>query len=141
MTIDRDLVTRKLLLVAADLDPLRVILARGLNAYLADRISQAAVERHLERIVTRMIDVNYHLITAIGHPPPADYHTSFVRLIDLGALAAEFAHRVARSAGLRNRLVHDYEDIDPRKVFEAMGDALRDVPEYLARVNEFMKRA
>lgn len=139
MTIDRELVTRKLLLVATDLESLAPIYAKGLHAYLTDTIDQSVVERRLERTVSRMIDINYHLITSVGQPPPADYHSSFLKLADSGVCDVEFARRIAR-AGLRNRLVHDYEDLDPHKVFEALGDALRDVPHYLERVNAYVKR-
>jgi uncharacterized protein YutE (UPF0331/DUF86 family) len=88
-----------------------------------------------------MIDINYHLITSIGQPPPADYHSSFVKLADAGVLDSEFARTISRAAGLRNRLVHDYEDLDPHKVYDALGDALRDVPIYLEQVNAYVKRS
>ncbi|MGI8672856.1 MAG: DUF86 domain-containing protein [Luteitalea sp.] len=42
-------------------------------------------------------------------------HASFVRLAELGIVDPAFAKRIARSAGLRNRLVHDYEGIDHPK--------------------------
>lgn len=141
MTIDRELVTRKLLLVTADIESLAAIRDKGRNAYLTNSIDQAVVERRLERAVGRMIDINYHVITASGHPPPADYHASFLKLGEIGVLDPEFARRIARAAGLRNRLVHDYEDLDPGKVFDALGDALRDVPIHLARVNQYLKAA
>ena len=135
MTIDPELVTRKLLLIAADLAALGAIRARGADAYMQNWIDQAVVERYLERIIGRMIDVNYHLLTASGHAPPADYHASFVRLGETRVLEPEFARRIARSAGLRNRLVHDYEGLDHAKVFAALVDALDDVPQYLDRIN------
>jgi uncharacterized protein YutE (UPF0331/DUF86 family) len=91
MTVDRELVTRKLLLVAADIDALRPLAARGADSYLRSWIDQAVVERYLERIVGRMIDVNYHLLTGSGHPPPADYHASFIRLVELQVLDPDFA--------------------------------------------------
>lgn len=141
MTIDAELVTRKLLLVTADIDSLTEIRDKGLAAYLGNSIDQAVVERRLERAVGRMIDINYHLITASGQPPPSDYHGSFLKLVELGVLEPDFARGIARAAGLRNRLVHDYEDPDPRKVFEALGEALRDVPTYLGRINDHVKRA
>ncbi|AMY06867.1 hypothetical protein LuPra_00027 [Luteitalea pratensis] len=135
MTIDPELVTRKLLLIAADLAALGPIRARGADAYLQNWIDQAVVERYLERMVGRMIDVNYHVITGSGHPPPADYHASFVRLAEIGVLDPAFAKRIARSAGLRNRLVHDYEGLDHSKVFAALVEALEDVPQFLDRIN------
>jgi uncharacterized protein YutE (UPF0331/DUF86 family) len=138
MTVDSALVTRKLLLIAADLAALRPVADRGLDAYLASHIEQAFVERYLERSIGRMIDVNYHLITGAGQPPPPDYHASFVRLADLGLLDHAFARDIARAAGLRNRLVHDYEGLDPVKVFNALRAAVIDVPRYLEQVNRYV---
>jgi uncharacterized protein YutE (UPF0331/DUF86 family) len=80
VTVDPALVTRKLLLVAADLDALRPVADRGEVAYLGNPVEQAFVERYLERLIGRMIDMNYHLITGAGQPPPSDYYVSFVRL-------------------------------------------------------------
>lgn len=141
MTIDADLVTRKLLLVAADLDPLATIESRGVAAYVGNIVDQAVVERRLERAIGRMIDVNFHVLTASGQPPPPDYHSSFLRLSELGVLDPEFARQIARAAGLRNRLVHDYDDLDPRLVFEALGHALSEIPRYLAAVTAHLKRS
>ena len=56
MTIDSELVTRKLLLIARDLDALTAIRNRGQDAYLTSRVDQAVAERHLERMIGRMID-------------------------------------------------------------------------------------
>jgi uncharacterized protein YutE (UPF0331/DUF86 family) len=140
MTIDADLVTRKMLLITSDLDMLRPVVASGVDAYLASPMHQAAVERYLERVIGRMIDINYHLLTESGHPPPPDYHASFIRLGELHVLAPEFAPQIARAAGLRNRLVHEYEALDPRKVFEALDATLRDVPQYLSQVSDFIAR-
>ena len=140
MTIDTDLVTRKLLLIAADLEPLAAIAARGVAAYESSVVDQAVVERRLERAIGRMIDVNYHLLTASGQPPPPDYHSSFVRMAEFGVLDAGFARQIARAAGLRNRLVHDYDDLDHRLVFEALGTALKDLPRFLAAVHAFLMR-
>jgi len=140
VTIDADLVTRKLLLIASDLDPLGAIAERDVAAYVGSAVDQAVAERRLERAIGRMIDVNYHLLTASGQPPPSDYHTSFLKLADLGVLEAEFARRIARAAGLRNRLVHDYDDLDQRLVFDALHDALRNVPRYVSAVNAYLAR-
>ena len=70
---------------------------------VGDRIDQAVVERYLERAGGRMIDVNFHIIT--GPSIAANrLHPSFLRLAELGVLDADFARRIARATGLRNRL-------------------------------------
>ena len=138
MSVDRELVTRKMTLIVRDLERLGAIHLGGVSAYCENAVNQAVVERYLERLIGRMIDINYHLITEMGDAPPADYHASFLRLAEIKILGVEFAARIARSAGLRNRLVHEYDEIDPRKVFEALGAALDDVPAYLDKVNAFL---
>lgn len=139
--IDAELVTRKMVLIAQDLTALQPIAGKALADYLASPVDEVLVERYLERIIGRMIDVNYHLLTESGHPPPPDYYQSFVQLARLGVLAHEFAARMAGCAGLRNRIVHEYNELDPRKVYEALQGALHDIPLYLRRLEEYLDRA
>ena len=138
--IDPELVTRKMVLIVQDLSALEPIARKALADYLASPIDEVVVERFLERIIGRMIDVNYHLIVETGHPPPPDYYQSFLQLAQLGVLDHEFATRIAGCAGLRNRIVHEYNELDPRKVYEALPAALQDIPVYLQRVRDHLGR-
>jgi len=139
--IDAELVTRKIVLITRDLTALEPIAQRGQPGFLADPTNEALAERYLERMIGRMIDINYHLITETGNPPPADYYGSFTELGGIGALDPETARRLASSAGLRNRIVHEYDELDPKRIFEAVQASLRDIPEYLRQVNAFVSRS
>jgi uncharacterized protein YutE (UPF0331/DUF86 family) len=139
MTVDRELVTRKLVLITQDLDRLQVIAATDLASFVGSDVDQAVAERLLERMIGRMIDVNYHLLTESGEAPPSDYHASFLRLSEIKILDPKLASRIARYAGLRNRLVHLYEEIDPRKMFEAVYSAREDIVAYLRAVQEYLQ--
>ncbi len=138
MTIDRELVTRKCALIVADLKLLEPVGALGREAFVADPVRQAVAERLLERIIGRMIDINFHLLTEMGRLPPKDFYSSFTDLVSLGLLELADAKRLAASTGLRNRLAHEYDEVDPEKVHEALGRALKDVPAYLAAVQRFV---
>jgi uncharacterized protein YutE (UPF0331/DUF86 family) len=137
---DRELVMRKLALIVADLKALAPFAEKKREEYLASDIDEVLVERYLERLIGRMIDVNYHLITEAGYPPPRDYHQSFTQLAKLGVLPADFALQIAACAGLRNRLVHEYDEIDAARVHEAASVAVRDVPEYVRSVQRHLER-
>ncbi|MBI1960240.1 MAG: DUF86 domain-containing protein [Candidatus Rokubacteria bacterium] len=139
--IDRDLVTRKMVLITADLGTLQGMASKDRGSYLASPTDELVAERLLERMVGRMIDINFHLITEAGEAPPADYYESFTRLARLGVLERDFATRIAGSAGLRNRIVHEYDEIDPARVHEALQSAVTDIPAYLRRINDYVGRA
>jgi len=111
--IDRQLITRKMSLILEDVAAMTRLSQLSRERYLEDSINEALAERYLERAIGRMIDINFHLITESGQVPPKDYHESFVRLSTLGVMTADLAKEMAMAAGLRNRIVHEYDDIDP----------------------------
>jgi uncharacterized protein YutE (UPF0331/DUF86 family) len=136
--IDKELVTRKIVLIAEDLKPLGQLASRAVADYIASTTDEVLAERYLERIIGRMIDINYHVLTESGQPPPRDYYESFTALATVGMLDRDFATRIAACAGLRNRIAHEYETIDPLRVHEALQSAVRDIPAYLRRIAEFV---
>jgi uncharacterized protein YutE (UPF0331/DUF86 family) len=137
--IDPQLVTRKLVLIVNDLAPLTDLARKDRDTYMGSPVNEVVTERYLERTIGRMIDINYHLITELGHPPPKDYHDSFITLGTLGILPAQFARDIAFAAGLRNRLVHEYDEIDPERVYEALRIAVRHIPTYVKAIQEYTK--
>jgi uncharacterized protein YutE (UPF0331/DUF86 family) len=139
--VDRELVVRKMALILEDLRAVTSIAEKSLDEYLASHLDEIVSERYLERMIGRMIDINYHLITDAGHAPPRDYYAPFTELATLRILPPAFASQVAMCAGLRNRLVHEYDEIDPRRVHEGLLAAVRDIPEYLQHVHNYVEAA
>jgi uncharacterized protein YutE (UPF0331/DUF86 family) len=139
--IDAELVNRKIVLISPDLDEIQRLAEKRLETFLESRTDEVLAERYLERVIGRMIDINYHLVTESGHPPPRDYYESFLDLAKLDVLPEEFARQIAACAGLRNRIVHEYDAIEPAKVHEGLRAAARDIPRYLACIVEFLKRS
>lgn len=137
--IDPDLVIRKIVLITGDLNALAPIAQKNLEDYLASSTDELVVERCLERIIGRMIDINYHLITEAGHPPPRDDYESFTQLAKLRILLPAFASQIAACAGLRNRIVHEYDEIVPERVYEGLQAAMRDIPEYLRYIHQHLQ--
>ncbi|MDQ7844600.1 MAG: DUF86 domain-containing protein [Armatimonadota bacterium] len=139
MPVDRILVTRKIALILEDLKDLEPLRRLPATEFLASRTHRLVAERLLERIIGRMIDINYHLITEVAGLPPKDFYESFVRLAALGVLSPDLAAALAPAAGLRNRLAHEYNEIDYRKIHEAIGRILEQVGPYLEAVRGFVE--
>lgn len=135
--LDRALVRRKLATIAQNLADLEPIGALSPPAYRADRLRRKAAERLLQELVEAAVDANLHILRALGGPVPEDYYSSFIAMGQHGIVAAELATRLAPSAGLRNRLVHEYDEIDDRIVLQAIGDAGRDFGEYLLQLDQY----
>lgn len=79
-----------------------------------------------------------HLLRAHGSPTPPDYYRSFTLLGQADLIPNELAEALAPSTGLRNRLVHEYDDLDDRIVLEAVAEVRRLFPEYARAVEELL---
>lgn len=136
---------RKLHLIAEDLGRLLQYRDESWESITADFVKLAALERLIERIVMRAIDINEHLIAELGSGTESrtarlTYRETFLRLADLDVYPKDFAERIARSASLRNILVHDYNDADRRIVCGAIRPCLEDYRSYIESVAAFIDR-
>jgi uncharacterized protein YutE (UPF0331/DUF86 family) len=123
-------------LIAGDLKHIIRLAAMALTDYLTDAHAEILAERYVERTVGRMIDINYHIITESGEAPPRDYYESFLKMGILGMIPVDLARRIASCAGLRNRIVHEYDEIDPIRIHEGLQAAARDIPSYLENIEK-----
>lgn len=123
---------RKIKLIQEDLSELESLSTLSFEEMTEKSLNYYATERLLERIVTRAIDINNHIIAekGTGKEEVRRYQDSFLRLADLGVYPQAFAEAIAPSAGLRNILVHDYDGVAPRMIYDSVKDALSQYAEY-----------
>lgn len=138
--IDVDVVRRKLRKLDQYLRELEEVRPGSFEAYMRSVPVRRSVERLIQLLVEVANDVNTHVVVGLGHPPPEDYYDGFIRLGELGVISRELATRIAPSAGERNILVHEYEAIDDRIVYESIPRALDDFRAYGRELLEYLER-
>lgn len=132
--LDAALVRRKLARIARNLEDLEAVEGVSLAEYRGDRFRKKGAERLLQEAIDAAVDANLHLLRVAGASTPPDYYESFLALGRAEVIPDELAERLAPAAGLRNRLVHEYDELDDEKVLEAVATARRDLGEYVAAV-------
>lgn len=138
--LDHDIVRRKLETIVADLRLLEPIAELDVNAYLTEPYRRKATERMLQEIVEAAVDVNAHILVQAGQGAPDDLFASFHGMAGAGVLTSDLATSLAPSAGLRNRLVHEYDRIDDAIVLAAVGQALTLYPQYVAAIEAYLTK-
>ncbi len=129
---------RKLAVIVENLKALQKIENLPPDQYQADIFTRKGTERLLQELVEAAIDINTHILVMDGHGAPPDYHQGFLRLADHGILSRDLAEALAPSAGLRNRLVHEYENIVDTIVLDAVGKAQQLFPQYVAAIERYL---
>jgi len=143
MNIDKELITRKISLIQDDLEKLSELAKFDFEEIVSDFVKQAALERILERIIIRAIDINQHIISNYSaeiKTSPSSFKETFDYLAKIGILPVEFAENISKSIGLRNKLVHEYEDIDEKTVYNSLKDCLIDYKKYCDYILSFIDK-
>ena len=104
--------------------------------YKKDQLKRYAVERLIQLIIDLALDVNNILIKKADKYPAKDYFSSFLELVDLEILPEEFAKDIAPSTGIRNRLVHEYERINDKVVYQNLDKLIKYYLNYIKYVNQ-----
>jgi len=110
----------------------------------ADFYKYNTLERLLEKIIMRAVDVNEHLLSELATEKtrvPESYKETFTELAKLGVYAEEFGKQISNSVGTRNVLVHDYDDeeTDYRKIYTFVSDCLKEYHQYCEYIIQFLK--
>ncbi len=136
--LDAQLARRKLATMTRNLDLLATVDGLSLDQYRSDPFRRKGTERLLQEVVEAAVDLNLHLLRAAGAATPVDYYQSFVDVGRQGIVGAALANALAPAAGLRNRLVHEYDAIDDTIVLAAVRLARRDFAAYVAAIEAYL---
>jgi len=138
-----DFIKRKISLIQDDLVKLSGFSQYSLSQITSDYIKQAAIERFLERIISRAIDINQHIIVENDDAkisPPKDYKETFTALSRLGIYPDKFAAQISKSIGTRNILIHEYDKIDYSLIYDSISDCLKDYHQYCEFILSFLEK-
>jgi uncharacterized protein YutE (UPF0331/DUF86 family) len=136
--IDTAIVTTRLDFIARYLDRLKGFEQISLDDYLDNFDNQLIVERIVQLIIQAAIDINEHILSKLSPGNSATNFEAFIELSKYRVITPELARQIAPSSGLRNRLVHEYDEIDPQQVFNSIALALQQYPLYVRQVNSYL---
>lgn len=139
--IDAIFLTRKVELIQEELKHLTAYAEFSFEEVAADYVKQAVIERILERVISRAIDINQHVIAESSHDglAPMNYRDTFTALTELGVYPKDFSEQISKSIGTRNRLVHEYDKADGRQIYDSIKDCLKDYAQYCGYIIELIK--
>ncbi|MEI7621911.1 MAG: DUF86 domain-containing protein [Candidatus Moraniibacteriota bacterium] len=138
--LNKELVKRKINKMEVYIEELQTILAFQAHEILADYTKLRTVERNFQLMVDTIVDINTHIISQKDLRAPEDATDTFFILEKAEILPSEFVTRFSPVAGLRNKIVHDYEDIDTEKLINDIKSGVSQFGEYVLHIDNFMNK-
>ncbi|MBI2577932.1 MAG: DUF86 domain-containing protein [Candidatus Wildermuthbacteria bacterium] len=140
MTFEKAFITKKLEQITGYTKELDELMREiGNNEALSQRNLHVA-ERLVQLIVDAMIDINQHFIREKDLEVPDDLRGTFAIMGESGILPKEFSDRIAPLAGLRNILVHQYEELNTDLFMKSLRNNFSDFEKYQKYIYEYLKK-
>jgi uncharacterized protein YutE (UPF0331/DUF86 family) len=131
-----EIIINKLIKMEKYISELEKFKPKTFKKYQKDQLKRYAIERLIQLIIDLALDINNILIKKSDRYPAQDYYSSFLELIELEILSEEFAKDIAPSTGIRNRLVHEYEEVDNKVVYQNLDKLIKYYLSYIKHINQ-----
>lgn len=100
--------------------------------YVENEPIRLSVERTMQTMVDCALDITAGLLFEAHLPTPPSYYEAFLALPDTGVIKRSLANKLSPFAGFRNRLVHEYDEIDDSQVYRNIKHMSRAFTQFLA---------
>ncbi len=136
--VKTEIIREKLIKLLSHLEELDNLSHYSFEEYQKNIMIRYSTERLIQLMVDLALDINNILLSSLGKQPASDYYNSFIDLIELEVLDEDFAYSIAPTTGIRNRLIHEYEKIDNRIIYENISKFISTYKKYTAKINKFI---
>ncbi len=101
--------------------------------------SLLAIEKAAQEVIEVATDLMAMMLKDTSIPPTDDY-TNIARILELGLITKEVGAILKEANGLRNRLIHVYNDVDIDILLESIKRVLPGITEFLNVVEKWLSR-
>lgn len=108
------------------------------DQFLTDRIALGATKYYLQSSIEVMLDIANHIMTRKGLGTFEMHAKTFETLAEQGILRREYLDTYLQMIGLRNRLVHVYEEVDPAVLYRIIRQELEDFDRFIEDVTALL---
>ncbi len=141
--LNKIFIEEKINLIQRDLSRMKIFSEFTISEMAEDFVKYSALKNILMEIIGRAIDINEHIITELADPKidvPKTYKETFLLLKNLKVLPKSFAEQISKSAGFRNAIVHEYNNLDKGIVYQTVGDAIKQYSKYCQFISNFLNK-
>jgi uncharacterized protein YutE (UPF0331/DUF86 family)/predicted nucleotidyltransferase len=117
---------------------LKLLATKPQSQFVQDVVAIGAARYYLQTAIEAMLDINNHILSRQGLGTFETHVRTFEVLADAGIISRTSLSTYIQMVGLRNRLVHVYEQIDNAIIHQILTERLSDFETYIAEIMDFI---
>ena len=137
--VNKSVVLRKISHIRHALSRIKAKSKIGLDTFNNDIDSQDIVLYNLQIAIQACIDIGTHIISDEGWGIAGSFSEVFYILHDNGVINTNLTEKMISMTGLRNILIHEYEDINLVIIYNILQTNLKDIEKFIIAILEYFK--
>lgn len=97
-----------------------------------------AAQKKAEEVIETAITLNQDILYERFEHMSKSYYDTFIDLEKLGIFDKDFLKKIANTAGFRNRLAHEYMELDPQITVSSMRNLVELYPIYANTIEKYL---
>ena len=138
--LDAESIRSKIARIRKNLVELKKLGKLPFKKYQSDILNTSTAERLIHVTIEAMLDIGSHIIASESLGDPSEYREIFILLTKNGILPKQKEKNFLDLAGLRNRIVHLYEDIDHKLLHKALRTELDDMELFIKAIVKYLSK-
>jgi uncharacterized protein YutE (UPF0331/DUF86 family) len=135
MTLDTERVRRKIAYIRQQVSTINNITKTySRQDIIGDPLKLSALKYLLQTSIEAMIDIAYHITAKNFNYPPCGARDAFKMLSTKGFISSSDFDTYYAMIGLRNRLVHGYDDVSPEVLYDIITEQLGDFEKFFSSI-------
>jgi uncharacterized protein YutE (UPF0331/DUF86 family) len=128
--VDKALILRKIERIETYLKQLRLRKDPGADKFIKDKDLQSIILFNLIQSIQTCIDIGTHVVSDSGWEMPGSQAEIFEALSENKIIPKQLSRKMIQMVGFRNRIIHEYEKVDLRIVYDVWRKNLGDIERF-----------
>lgn len=139
--INKEFINERLILIDSFLKELYELAVLDEDSFISQKRNTAACESFLRRTLEAIFDIGRHILAKTGYIDMATEYKSIAKgLIEIGIVDRKLGEKLVEMAGYRNRLVHMYNLVSDKELYQIIQSDLKDIEEFVSAIKRFIQK-
>jgi len=138
--LDLDIVRKKLEIIDDEINFLKEIQKLSINEFQNDLRNLKSTCRSLQNAIQALIDLGNHIISSLNLGKPEIYEDIPSLLFENKVITKSFKEKFIYMIKFRNFLVHEYDRVDPLRIYKILKENIDDIESGMKLIKNFIDK-
>jgi len=138
--LDLDIVRKKLEVIEDEINSLKEIQKLNINEFQRDLRNLKSTCRSLQNAIQALIDLGNHIISSLNLGKPEIYEDIPSLLFENKVITKSFKEKFIYMIKFRNFLVHEYDRVDPLRIYKILKENIDDIESGMKLIKNFIDK-